>query len=211
VILAAERALVVRYARRLGDDGLVVGTAGNLSVRAGDAVAITPSALEYEALTPVQVAVVSLDGQPLDTGPAASTELPMHLAVYRATGGGAVVHSHPPYATAVASVVDELPPIHYLVAELGGPVRVASYATPGSEELASAVAAAIRDRAGVLLRSHGALTVGDSLEQAYARTVLLEWLCALYVRARAIGEPAVLPEGELARLAQALERYRTTD
>jgi L-fuculose-phosphate aldolase len=209
VLLGAERALVVRYARQFGEDGLVVGTAGNLSVRAGDVVAITPSALAYEALTPEAIEVVSLEGQPRESGPAPSTELPMHLAVYEATGAAAIVHLHPPYATAVAAVVDELPPIHYLVAELGGPVRVVPYATPGSAELAASVAAALEGRSAVLLRSHGALTFGDSLEQAYGRSLLLEWLCALLVRARAIGEPALLPEGELARLADAMERYRS--
>lgn len=208
MLLAEERALVVRYARRLLADGLVAGTAGNLSLRAGDLLAITPSGVDYDALTPETIAVVAHDGAPVEAELAPSTELPMHLAVYRESGARAVVHTHPPYATAVASVLDQLPAVHYLVAELGAPVPVVEYAAPGSAELAAAIAAALRGRSGVLLRSHGALTIGDSLEQAYSRTVLLEWLAALYWRARLLGEPKLLPEGELARLADVMERYR---
>ena len=88
--------------------------------------------------------------------------------------------THAPHTTALATVVDELPAIHYMIAGPGGPVRVAPYATFGTDELAASVMHALAGRSAVLLRSHGTLTVGDSLEQAYWRSVLLEWLAALY-------------------------------
>jgi L-fuculose-phosphate aldolase len=205
VLLARERELVARHARRLRPDGLVVGTAGNLSVRAGDLVAVTPSALDYDALEPGLVCVVGLDGRPVETELEPSRELPLHLAIYRETAAGAVVHTHSPYATAVAAVLDELPPVHYLAAGLGGSIAVAPYATPGTEGLAAAVTAGLAGRNAVLLANHGAIAVGASLDQAYANAVTLEWLAALFVRARSLGRPRVLPADELERLRGLVE------
>ena len=208
MLLEAERALIVRHAGLLRPDGLVVGTAGNLSVRVGDHVAITPTSVDYDDLHPGLVCVVGLDGRAIDAELAPSSELPMHLAVYHATDAAAIVHTHAPYATALATVADELPAIHYTIAELGGPVRVAPYETFGTDELAGTVAAALRGRSAVLLGSHGTLTVGDSLEQAYWRSVLLEWLATLYYRARLLGEPRILPTEEIERVAERLRALR---
>jgi L-fuculose-phosphate aldolase len=207
VLLLSERELVTRYARRLRPDGLVVGTAGNVSVRAGELVAVTPSGLDYDELTPRLVCVTGLDGRAVEGELEPSRELPLHLAVYRGTDAGAVVHTHSPYATAAGSVLDELPAIHYLAADLGGAVRVARYATPGTDELGRDVVEALAGRTAALLSSHGALTVGASLEQAYARSLLLEWLAALFHRARGLGEPRVLPDDELERLRRLVEGY----
>jgi L-fuculose-phosphate aldolase len=207
MLLPTERELVCRYARRLVPDGLVIGTAGNLSVRVATHVAVTPSGVDYDRLTPEQVAVVDLGGRQLDGASEPSRELPMHLAVYRETDVRAVVHTHSPYATAVATVADELPAIHYLIAELGGSIGVVRYATPGTEALAGSVAAALAHRSAALLRNHGAITVGPSLERAYDRSVTLEWLAALYVRACVLGRPSVLPDEEIARLRELVRTY----
>ena len=204
VLLAAERDLLLRYSQRLRPDGLVVGTAGNLSARKDELVAITPSSFDYDALTPELICVVGLDGNVVEAELAPSSELPMHLAVYSRTGAGAVAHTHAPYATALSTLVDEIPPIHYLLAEFGGPIRVAPYATYGTAGLAQNAADALTGRNAVLLANHGTLAVGDSLERAYARSVLLEWLAALYYRARLAGEPRLLPLEEIERVAEKL-------
>ncbi len=208
MLLEAERALIVRYAGLLRPDGLVVGTAGNLSIRAGELVAITPTSVDYDLLDPSLICVVGLDGEIVDAARAPSSELPMHLAVYHSTDAAAIVHTHAPYATTLATVVDELPAIHYVIAELGGPVRVAPYATFGTDELAAGVIDALEGRSAVLLRSHGTLTTGDSLEQAYWRSVLLEWLATLYYRASVLGEPRLIPPDEIDRVADKIRALR---
>ncbi len=208
MLLEAERALIVHHAGLLRPDGLVVGTAGNLSIRSDDLVAITPSSVDYDALDAGLICVVGLDGEIVEAARAPSSELPMHLAVYGATDAAAIVHTHAPYATTLATVVDELPAIHYMIAELGGPVRVAPYATFGSDELAASVMDALDGRSAVLLGSHGTLTIGDSLEQAYWRSVLLEWLAALYYRAMQLGEPRLLPGEEIERVADRLRAIK---
>ena len=209
MLLEAERALIVHHAGLLRPDGLVVGTAGNLSVRGGDLVAITPTSVDYDELDPALICVVGLDGELVEAARAPSSELPMHLAVYHATHAAAIVHTHAPYATTLATVAEELPAIHYMIAELGGPVRVAPYATFGTDELAASVMDALEGRSAVLLRSHGTLTLGDSLEQAYWRSVLLEWLATLYYRASLLGEPRLIPPEEIELVADRLRALRS--
>jgi len=133
----------------------------------------------------------------------------MHLAVYDAAPAAcAVVHTHAPFSTALSTVVEELPALHYLIADLGGPVRVAPYATFGSEALAENVARALDGRTAALLGNHGTIAYGRTLEQAYSRTVLLEWLSALYLRSSLLGEPRLLPATEIDRVAQRLDAGR---
>jgi L-fuculose-phosphate aldolase len=208
MLLGPEREELAFYARRLVGDGLAIGTAGNLSVRSGDAVAITPSAVPYTRIKPELMAVVRLDGEVLEAEAQPSVELRLHLAIYKATAATAVVHTHSPAATAAGSVVDELPAVHYLVAELGGPIRVVPYTLPGTAKLAESIVTALTGRSAALLRNHGAVTVGESLEIAYSRALLLEWISDVWCRARAAGDPALVPNEELDRLADLVAAYR---
>jgi L-fuculose-phosphate aldolase len=208
MLLADERADLVEHCLRMQADGLTVGTSGNLSVRSGDLVAITPSGVPYDELTPGSICVVDLDGTPVEAGLEPSTEVPMHTAVYRATDARAVVHTHPLYGTALSLVLDEVPPVHYMLALLGGPVRVVPYARYGSDELAAgSVAGLADDRYGVLLRNHGATTYGDTLARAYSRSTYLEWTCRLYHQARLLGEPHLLSPEQVDEVATALQSY----
>lgn len=208
MLLATERAQVADYCRRMHTDRLVVGTSGNISVRAGDLVAVSPSGLDYDQLTAALVGVHRADdGAAVEAERAATTELPMHLAVYRHTGAGAIVHTHSTAATAVSTLVDELPSIHYLIAMFGGSVRVAGYATYGTDELAAQVTAALIGRTGCLLANHGAVTIGDTLDQAYRRAEYLEWLCEVWLRASARGAPRLLAPDEIDRVAAKLADY----
>jgi L-fuculose-phosphate aldolase len=205
--LAGLRASVAEAGRALARAGLVVGSAGNVSARAGDRVAVTPTGARLGSLHPDEIAVVDLDGRTV-AGPLAPTsELPLHLAVYHEYGAGAVVHTHPPMGTAVACVVDELPCFHYTLLTLGGSVRVARYATFGTDDLAASVVEALEGRTAALLGGHGAVTYGDDLRCALDATELLEWACGVYVHACAIGTPRVLDDDERISVAAALSAY----
>lgn len=195
------REQLVAAGRELEGSGLNIGTAGNISIRVDDSVVITPRRATLGTMTAEQCCVVSSSGEILEAwGDGPSSEAPLHCAVYRASGCGAIVHTHSHFATVVSTVADELPGIHYMIALLGGPVRVARYAAFGSDELAALTVEAISDRQAVLLRNHGAVAVADTIEAALKRAVLLEWLCSLYIHARSVGSPTLLDEQELVRI-----------
>lgn len=200
---------LVATARRTVTDGLVVGTSGNVSVRVGDTVLVTPSGVPYDRLTPADVTGVDLSGRQVLGSLVPTSELPLHLAVYRATGARAIVHTHAVHATAVSTLVTELPAIHYLTGALGGPVRVAPYAPYGTPELAAHALRALDDRSGCLLRNHGTLTYGDTLDRAYDRTAQLEWMCRVWLTASSVPglSPSLLTEAELAEAGERLRGY----
>ena len=207
MLLGDERAEVVATCQALRRDRLVVGTAGNVSVRAGGLVAISPSGVAYETLTAEMVGVHRLDGAPVDAPLPPSSELPLHLAIYAATDATAVVHTHGVASTAVSTVLDELPASHYYTAFFGGPVRVSPYATYGTDALAASVVAALRDRSGAIMGNHGAVTVADGLARAYALAEYLEYLCDVHLRALATGLPVrTLPSEEIARVGARINR-----
>ena len=201
------RAEVVAVSRAIADAGLVVGTAGNVSARCGDLVAVTPTGSRLAALRAEEIAIVDLEGRLVDGPFAPTSELPLHLAVYREYDAGAVVHTHPPMGTAIACVADELPCIHYTLLTLGGSVRVARYATFGTNDLAASAVEALEGRTAALLGGHGAITYGDDLQGALDATELLEWACGVYVHACAIGTPRVLADDDRVAVAAALATY----
>jgi L-fuculose-phosphate aldolase len=207
VLLEEERTALVEYCRRMQADELTVGTSGNISVRNGEHIAITPSGAAYEDLTPASICVVDVDGAHVDGALEPSSEVPMHTAVYQRTDAVAVVHTHPLYASTLSVLIDELPPVHYMIALLGGPVRVAPYATYGSRELAENSVTAMEGRFGALLQNHGATTYGEHLGKAYTRSLYLEWVCRLYHQARLIGEPQLLTLEQLEEVGVALGTY----
>lgn len=205
-MLEPQRERLTAAARRLAAEGLVTHTAGNISERDGDLVAISPTGAMLERLEPAQIAVVDLEGRQVEGPLAPTSELALHLAAYRRLEAGAVVHAHPPVSTALACVIDELPALHYQMVELGGPVRVARYATFGTEELAAQTVDALEGRFAVLMANHGTLSYGDGLESAVGRALLLEWAATLYWRAAAIGTPRALDEKQLRAVRGQLER-----
>ncbi len=195
-MLEREREHVAASARRLAAEGLVRGGSGNVSLRAGEHIAISAAGAPLGSLAPEQVVIVDLDGERIDGDQPPSSEVLLHLGVYRRLGAGAVAHTHSPSATALSCVLSELPVIHYQMLLFGGAIRVAPYATFGSQELAEATLSALEGRSGALMANHGAIVHGDDLEVAVERALLLEWLSTLYLRAAAVGIPRVLTEEE---------------
>lgn len=179
---------VAAAARRLAAEGLLIGTAGNVSVRHDDDVYVTATGVVLADCTPEDVVLVGSGRR------APTSELDLHLGIYADTAATAVVHTHAPSSTAVACVLDELPVLHYQHLLLGGATRVAPYATFGTPELATHVRAALADRQAALMANHGSVAIGASLDQAVEHALLLEWLATLHLRASALGAPRVLTD-----------------
>ncbi|MFF2064466.1 class II aldolase/adducin family protein [Streptomyces sp. NPDC058200] len=200
---------LVATARRTAAEGLVVGTSGNVSVRIGGLVLVTPSGVPYEQLAAEDPVAVGLDGRQLLGDLTPTSELPLHLAVYRNTPAAAVVHTHAVHATAVSTLVPELPLIHYMAAALGGAVQVAPYALYGSDALAAGMLQALRGRTACLLQNHGTVSYGDSLAQAYDRTAQLEWMCRLWLTAGSLPghTPTLLSEAQVREAGEKLKGY----
>jgi L-fuculose-phosphate aldolase len=209
--VAAVRDDLVRYGNKLAADRLVIGAAGNISVRLGDdTIVMTPSGLNYDQVTAETVNVLDAGGAILAGTGRRSSEWPMHRRIYDiAPAARAVVHTHSPFAVAVSVICDEVPAVHYSVLLLGGPtVRVAPYTTFGTGGLAGNVAGALDGRSGALIQNHGTIAYGSSLAEAYERAQLLEWLCEVYWRARLAGNPRILSADELADVSEAARRHR---
>jgi L-fuculose-phosphate aldolase len=207
MLLSHLRNIVARTCRELTSAGLVVGTSGNVSARAGDLVAVSPTGVDYTELTAEMVGVHRLDGTPVEAELQPTSELPLHLAVYAATGTNAIVHTHSAAATALSAIAEELPAVHYQVAMFGGPLRVAAYATYGTAELAASVVTALDGRTACLMANHGAVVTAPDLAAALTGSRQLEWLCDVYLRAITAGSPRILPDQEVAVVAEKLARY----
>ena len=182
----------------------MVGTAGNVSMRVEDKIVVTPTGGVFGAMTADDMAIVAPGGEVIEGAP--TSELALHLLLYERMGAGAVVHTHAPYATALACVVDEVPPVHYSMLMFGGSLRVAPYATFGTEELARNVESALEGRTACLMQNHGHVGYGHDLAYAVEAALLVEWACTVYWRARALGEPVALSDDQLQDVAQQVAR-----
>ena len=169
---------VCRWARQCYEEKLFAGTSGNLSVYDKEAgvMAITPTSVAYEAITPEDMSVIRLDGTVLEGPYRPSSEWRMHAAVYEAKPEAvAVIHTHSPYATAFAVNNRNIPAILIEMAFfLGGDVPLAKFAVPGTREVGTEAVKALAGRTGCLLANHGVLALGKDLEQAHLRAVYIE-------------------------------------
>ena len=160
-------------------------------------------------MTAADVPVLTLDGTPVAGRTRPSSELPMHTAVYHARGDvGAIVHTHSPYASTFACLREEIVAVHYLVGFAGARVPLAPYATYGTEELAENVVHTLgREFQAVLLANHGLLSVGPTLERAFAVAEEIELVARLQYQARCIGTPVVLDDEEMRRVIARFADY----
>ncbi len=172
-----EKEIVLEAARFISGSNLVAGTWGNVSLRSGNSVYITPSGVPYDELELDEIAVVSLeDGRQIGGSTKASSELPLHLEIYRDHESvKAIVHFHSVYASAFASMRRPIPCYLEDQAQIvGGKVEVAEYALPGTWDLARNASKALGDRFGVLLANHGAVAVGRTMKEALICAQIIE-------------------------------------
>jgi L-fuculose-phosphate aldolase len=207
-----EREALAEGSRAIGASGMVVGSAGNLSVRHGDRLLITPRGAELDAVDPLDLVDVSLSDGTVAADHARasrpSSETPLHRSIYATCGAGAIVHTHAHYCTVLSTLVDELPAIHYVITAFGGPVRVARYETFGTDALADSVCEALRDRRGALMANHGAVVAGRDIAHAVALAIQLEWLASIHYHALCAGTPRTLSASQL---DEVIEHARAID
>ncbi|ACA59184.1 class II aldolase/adducin family protein [Candidatus Desulforudis audaxviator] len=206
--LAADKAKekLVRLGQKVAEAGLVIGTWGNLSYRVAkdNVVVITPSGLDYHRMSTRDMVVIGMDGRVVEGDRKPSTELALHLAVYRTRPDvQCVIHTHSPYAGAMAVNRMPIPPIlEDAVAMIRGSVPVTEYAVSGSRRLAELAAQALGRVNAVLLANHGVVGVGRTPEDAFQVCQQVERAAQVYILARAIGTPVALTDQEVARLLE---------
>lgn len=208
---APQRALaqqIVEAARLLERRGLTCLASGNLSARRGDEWLITPSGVAADRLDPEMIVPITASGQAVGAWQP-SSEWPLHRDLYAARAEiGAVVHTHPPCATALACLRRDIPPFHYMIARFGGDsVRCADYACFGSAALSAKVLSALAGRSACLMANHGMLVVGRDLDDALAQSLELEVLCEQYWRACTLGAPVLLSADDMAEVHARFARY----
>ena len=199
---------VLATARAMNASGINRGSAGNVSARCAGGFIITPTGMAYDACTADDMVKVGADGTP--SGPRKpSSEWRFHRDIYAARPeAGAVVHTHSPFATALACQEMGVPAFHYMVARFGGAdVRCAAYATFGSQELSDAIIAALADRCACLMAHHGMVVFGRDCDHALALAVELETLCEQFWRVLQLGAPKLLPADEMTRLLAKFASY----
>ncbi|MDR3496473.1 MAG: class II aldolase/adducin family protein [Ancalomicrobiaceae bacterium] len=189
---------IVEACRRMNALGINQGTSGNISVRDGGDLLITPTSLAYDRMTAADIVRLHADGS-FDGDRPPSTEWRFHLAIMRAKSGvKAIVHNHSPYATTVAILERDIPPIHYMVAAGGGSsIRCAPYATFGTAELSDNAVKALDGRKACLLAHHGVIATGETLDQALWLAVEVETLARQYLGCLQAGEVRLLAEAEI--------------
>lgn len=202
------RAELVKAAQSLHQAGRNVGTAGNLSLRHGTGMLITPSGVDYREMHPDDIVRVDESGNAEGRRPP-SSEWRFHLEIYlHFAEAGAIVHTHSTHATTLACLRRDLPAFHYEVALAGGPdIRCATYATYGSEALAGNVIQALEGRRACLLANHGLVCQGPGLQAALALAEKVEHLAGMYLECLVAGEPVILDEAEMARVADKFRSY----
>lgn len=208
------RQAVIDACLEMNVSGINQGTSGNISVRAGDHMLITPSGVPYGKMTPADLVRMPLDGSAPPEGQLKpSTEWPFHLAILQAKSAvNAVVHAHPVYCSALAMNRQSIPACHYMVAAFGGSdVPVADYALFGSRKLSEYIIRSLQDRSACLMANHGAVTTGESIPRALWRMVELETLAKGYTTSLALGKPHILSEDEMADVIAAFADYGLKD
>jgi L-fuculose-phosphate aldolase len=207
-----KRQAIIDACRRMNALGINQGTSGNISLRHKDGMLITPTSVPYESMTPEQIVFMEMNGS-FTEGQLPSSEWRFHLDILRSRSEvEAVVHAHPTYATILAIMGLDIPPIHYMIAVAGGEtIRCAPYATYGTQELSEHAIKALEGRMACLLGHHGMIAVGPSLAKALWLAVEVETLARQYHGCLQIGEPPLLSKAEIELVRRKMAGYGHAD
>jgi len=207
-----KRQSIIDACLRMNTLGINQGTSGNISLRHGDGMFITPTSTPYEAMQPEQIVYMHLEGSH-DPAQRPSSEWRFHRDILQARPDvNAVVHAHPPFSTMLAIMGLEIPPVHYMIACAGGDtIRCAPYATFGTQELSQHAVHALEDRLACLLAHHGMIAIGPSLSKAMWLAVEVETLARQYHGCLQIGTPRLLPKAEIKNVLGRIAGYGPAD
>lgn len=200
------RRKMVDICRRMNSSGVNQGTAGNVSVRAGNGFLITPSSLPYDIMSPEDLVEMGFDGTYVGRRP--SSEWRFHRDILKNRPDiNVVLHCHSMYATTLACHHKTIPAFHYMVGVAGGTtVRCAEYATFGTQALSDHALKALDGRLACLLGQHGQISLGKDLEQALWLAIEVETLARMYVQVLTLGEPPILDDAEMERVIDQMKR-----
>jgi L-fuculose-phosphate aldolase len=208
------REQICEIGRRLYQRGYVSANEGNLSVRLNeDAVLCTPSLVSKGFMQPADLAIVNLAGEQTDGPRPRTSEIKLHLSVYRHRSDvQAVIHTHPPHVTAFAITGKAIPTdIHPEMEFFVGPVPTASYATPGTHEFAQTIVPFLQHSSAIVLANHGLVAFGPTLEWAWFVTEVVDSYCRLLLAARQLGEPQRLTSEQMNELLIMKKSWGLTD
>ena len=202
------RCQLIATALDMNASGINYGTSGNVSLRHGGGMLITPSGARYDGLHPADIVFVSSAGH-WDEGREPSSEWRFHLDIYRQRpDADAVLHAHPVHCTALACLGKTIPPFHYMVAVAGGEdIRCTPYATFGTQALSDAVLQALSGRKACLMANHGLVCLESDLPRALALAIEIESLAQIYCQCLAIGDAVLLDSAEMARVIEKFRHY----
>ena len=208
----SKRRAIIDSCLKMNATGLNQGTSGNVSIRHGDGLLISPTSRPYESLTPEDIVFVGMDGT-VDGRWKPSSEWRFHRDILQSRpDANAVVHAHPTYCTTLSIMGKGIPPIHYMLAVFGGPdIRCAPYAIYGSDELSRHAVAALEGRKACLLAHHGMIASGSSIEQAFWLAEELETLARQYHGCLLLGEPPLLSGQQIQDVIDKIAGYGLSD
>lgn len=200
MIMEKERKQLINYGKKLVIEKLTKGTGGNLSIfdRNLGYIAITPSGIDFFEMNEDDIVILDLNGNVVQGENLPSSEWQMHLKLYKTREDiDVVIHAHTMYSTVLACLYEELPATHYMIAVAGKNVKVANYATYGTEELAENAAKAMENRKAVLLANHGILAGSKDLLNAFNIIEEVEYCSKIYCISKSIGNPVILSDAEM--------------
>ena len=207
---AQHRRDICAVGRWIHDRGFVASTDGNISVRLGpDRILLTPTSMSKAMMNPEDLVIVDLDGKRVSGLRKPSTELGMHLRIYRLRPDiNAVCHAHPPTATgyAAAGIPLDKPILCELVIALGS-IPVARYATPGTSELGASIEPYVHDHDAILMANHGVVTYGSDLLTAFLRMETTEHFAQVSLVTERLGKQVILSGADVEKLVAARARY----
>lgn len=204
-----SRQQLLTASRRLVELGLNRGTAGNASIRHGDGMLITPSALPVAEMTTDSMVRMDLEGNVLQGGKP-SSEWRFHRDIFVARPEiGAVLHMHSTFATTIACLGKDVPAVHYHIAIAGGDsIRCTPYTIFGEQNLSDLALEALHDRKACLLGNHGMIALGKDLADALSVAQEVEYLCEIYWRTLQAGTPQILTAQQMHAVKERFVEYK---